>query len=117
MEKVFQTILRWLELDDEFEVRNNNIVVKIMHRNMFEVIVERIGLNITLNYSVVSVSQDKIVLERREYVDGFWGRCRLVVERTLESTIMEYRFLGYEAVVGGSVVLVDSIKTMVELGD
>ena len=50
-------------------------------------------------------------------MDGYWGKCRLTVINSSENVKMEYKFLGYEALVNGTIVLVDSLKTMSELGD
>ena len=117
MERSFETLLRWLGLDVQFEVGNNNVVNVVLDRTAFEGIVEKISSNVALYAAVVQSQQDKIVLVRRDYIGEFWGQCRLTVELVEEDTVLKYEFLGYEALVNNSVVLVDSVSTMMELTD
>lgn len=118
MERVFENILRWLELDIEgYEVLGNNIVEKRVPRQMFSILCERVMMNVTLNGCVRSTTQTELTLVKREYVDNFWGQCKLTIQLTDEDVVITYQFLGYEAIVNEQVVLVDSIKSMMELGD
>lgn len=117
MERSFETLLRWLGLDVQFEVGNNNVVNVVLDRTVFDSIVEKINSNVALYAAVVQSQQDKIVLVRRDYIGEFWGQCMLTVELVEEATVLKYEFLGYEALVNNSVVLVDSVSTMMELGD
>lgn len=116
MEKAFLTILRWLEVDDELEVMSSNLVRKILPKELFSVIVDRVNMNITLCNQITSCKENEVIIDRREFIDGFWGKCRLSIKRG-EDLEITYKFLGYEAMVNGVIVLVDSIKSMMELGD
>ena len=117
MERSFETLLRWLGLDFPFEVGNNNIVNVVLDKTAFEGLVKKINTNVALYAAVTQSQQDKIVLVRRDYIGDFWGQCRLTIELVEDATTIKYEFLGYEALVDNSVVLVDSISTMMELGD
>lgn len=118
MERVFENILRWLDLDiEDYKVLGNNIVEKRVPKQLFPILCERVTMNVTLNACRESMTQTSLSLVKREYVDDFWGKCRLTIELTEEDVVITYKFLGYEAIVNGQVVLVDSIKTMMELGD
>lgn len=117
MERAFETILRWLNVNDEFELKSNNIIEMVLPKNMFLILLERVKDNITLNSELKVAAQDSFVIERREFIDNYWGRCRLEVTENSENTTLQYKFLGYEAVVEGTVVIVDSIKTKMELED
>lgn len=117
MERAFETILRWLNINDDFEVNSNNIIEMVLPKNMYFVLLERVKANITLDSALKVTTQSSFTIDRREYIDNFWGRCRLEVTETSENTVLRYKFLGYEAVVNGTVVLVDSIKSKMELED
>ena len=45
MERSFETLLRWLGLDVQFEVGNNNVVNVVLDRTVFDSIVEKINSN------------------------------------------------------------------------